>query len=132
VLGLGLTGYKVEQLLNDELGVEVELSDPNNILAFVTIGDDYDNADKLIKAMSNLSERFFGKLPPLETAAVHTFPVLPKSCLHLEKHSSLKKKVVPFSEAVGAISAESVVLYPPGIPVIAPGERIRKRALTTL
>jgi len=37
VLGLGLTGYKVEQLLNDELGVEVELSDPNNILALLPL-----------------------------------------------------------------------------------------------
>jgi len=120
VLGLGLTGYKVEQLLNDELGVEVELSDPNNILAFVTIGDDYDNADKLIKAMSNLSERFFGKLPPLETAAVHTFPVLPEVVL--------TPREAFFAENVGAISAESVVLYPPGIPVIAPGERITEES----
>jgi len=128
VLGLGLTGYKVEQLLNDELGVEVELSDPNNILAFVTIGDDYDNADKLIKAMSNLSERFFGKLPPLETAAVHTFPVLPEVVLTPREAFFAEKKVVPFSEAVGAISAESVVLYPPGIPVIAPGERITEES----
>jgi len=128
VLGLGLTGYKVEQLLNDELGVEVELSDPNNILAFVTIGDDYDNADKLIKAMSNLSERFFGKLPPLETAAVHTFPVLPEVVLTPREAFFAEKKVVPFKEAVGAISAESVVLYPPGIPVIAPGERITEES----
>jgi len=128
VLGLGLTGYKVEQLLNDELGVEVELSDPNNILAFVTIGDDYDNADKLIKAMSNLSERFFGKLPPLETAAVHTFPVLPEVVLTPREAFFAEKKVVPFREAVGAISAESVVLYPPGIPVIAPGERITEES----
>jgi ornithine decarboxylase len=128
VLGLGLTGYKVEQLLNDELGVEVELSDPNNILAFVTIGDDYDNADKLIKAMSNLSERFFGKLPPLETAAVHTFPVLPEVVLTPREAFFAEKKVIPFKEAVGAISAESVVLYPPGIPVIAPGERITEES----
>jgi len=128
VLGLGLTGYKVEQLLNDELGVEVELSDPNNILAFVTIGDDYDNADKLIKAMSNLSERFFGKLPPLETVAVHTFPVLPEVVLTPREAFFAEKKVVPFREAVGAISAESVVLYPPGIPVIAPGERIMEES----
>ncbi|HOA64775.1 MAG TPA: aminotransferase class I/II-fold pyridoxal phosphate-dependent enzyme [Coprothermobacter proteolyticus] len=128
VLGLGLTGYKVEQLLNDELGVEVELSDPNNILAFVTIGDDYDNADKLIKAMSNLSERFYGKLPPLETAAVHTFPVLPEVVLTPREAFFAEKKVVPFREAVGAISAESVVLYPPGIPVIAPGERITEES----
>jgi ornithine decarboxylase len=128
VLGLGLTGYKVEQLLNDELGVEVELSDPNNILAFVTIGDDYDNADKLIKAMSNLSERFFGKLPPLETAAVHTFPVLPEVVLTPREAFFAEKKVIPFKEAVGAISAESVVLYPPGIPVIAPGQRITEES----
>ncbi|MBK6585716.1 MAG: aminotransferase class I/II-fold pyridoxal phosphate-dependent enzyme [Coprothermobacter sp.] len=128
VLGLGLTGYKVEQLLNDELGVEVELSDPNNILAFVTSGDDYDNADKLIKAMSNVSERFFGKLPPLETAAVHTFPVLPEVVLTPREAFFAEKKVVPFREAVGAISAESVVLYPPGIPVIAPGERITEES----
>ncbi|NPV88573.1 aminotransferase class I/II-fold pyridoxal phosphate-dependent enzyme [Coprothermobacteraceae bacterium] len=123
-LGIGLTGYRVEELLNDELGVEVELSDPNNVLAFVTIGDDYENADRLIKAMSDLSERYHARLPKLETAAVHTFPELPEVVMTPREAFFAERERVPFREAVGRVSAEAVVLYPPGIPVIAPGERV--------
>jgi len=54
--------------------------------------------------------------------------VLPEVVLTPREAFFAEKKVVPFREAVGAISAESVVLYPPGIPVIAPGERITEES----
>jgi len=81
--------------------------------------------------MSNLSERFFGKLPPLETAAVHTFPVLPEVVLTPREAFFAEKKVVPFREAVGAISAESVVLILLEFPLLL-RERITEESLTTL
>lgn len=120
---LGLTGFEVYDLLRDEYNIQVELGDVNNILAIVSIGDNKESIDKLICALKDISEKYRGtkieidKTPILENPEVVLAP--------REAYYTTKKEV-PLSSTEGLISGEFIMAYPPGIPIIIPGERITK------
>ncbi len=132
VHGLGLTGYDAERILRDDHGIMVEMSDLLSILLLITIGDDDRSIERLIRGLKALPSR--GK--PSRSMA------MPRSTGDLlfageqemtprEAFSAGAKAVSP-EAAVGRISVESVTPYPPGIPVITPGERVRKDVIEYL
>ncbi|PYI55615.1 aminotransferase class I/II-fold pyridoxal phosphate-dependent enzyme [Paenibacillus flagellatus] len=122
VRGLGITGYDAEVWLRIRRNIEVELSDLYNILCLVTPGDSQETVDCLLEALAELAEahRGQGAAEPTEAA----LPDIPQLTLSPRDAFYSDTELVPFDRSAGRIMAESVYVYPPGIPVLLPGEVI--------
>jgi spermidine synthase len=123
VTDLGLSGFKVYDMLAEEYKIQVELAEPNVILAIVSLGDNEETIATLVNALNDISKRFYGKLPKKEIDFSATLKN-PKMVMTPREAYYHSKKIIPIQEASGLISAESIMIYPPGIPLCIPGELI--------
>jgi arginine/lysine/ornithine decarboxylase len=106
----------------------VELSDLYNLLCLVTPGDTVDTIEKLIAALKELSEHFYH---PDKTTQVHIrLPEIPELVLSPREAFYSATVSVPLAESAGKVIAEFIMIYPPGIPVLAPGERITEENIS--
>jgi len=126
---LGLTGFELETLLVDDYNIQVELSDFYNVLGLITLGDDEVSTCKLLDALKDISKRFFGKGKKIGES-VGKMPTIPESILIPREAFYSENNKIKFSESEGKICAEMIMAYPPGIPVIYPGERITRDIIT--
>lgn len=121
VKDLNLSGFEVYDLLYQNFGVQVELGDMYNILALISMGTTKADVDKLIKSLSIISnlEIKKDKIKDFEVKEI-----IPKVSLSPRDAFYAKKENVTLNESIGRISAESIMAYPPGIPIVSPGEII--------
>jgi len=120
----GLSGYEVDEILAKKYNIQVDCSDTFNLIAIMGIGSDMDDVQKLVSALKEISKNYKGtqknwilKIPSLATEMVMT----PR-----EVFLSHDIKKIPLAKSVGHVSAQVLTPYPPGIPVVIPGERISK------
>jgi arginine/lysine/ornithine decarboxylase len=123
--GTGLSGIEVYDLLRDEYNIQAEFGDTSNLLAYISVGDRRQEIERLIGALSEISRRF--RRPP-EKLPVHPMPATivrtsPQEAFYARKVS------VPLEQSEGRVCGETVMCYPPGIPILAPGELITKQAV---
>jgi arginine decarboxylase len=120
VKDLGLTGWEVEGILRKDFNIEVEMSDMYNILCIVTFGDTNDTLNSLVDAMRQIATRY--KVEQRTVALVKN-PSMPMLALSpRDAFYNKQTEVVPLKEAAGRIIAEFIMIYPPGIPIVMPGE----------
>lgn len=120
---LGLTGYDVENWLREEHNIEVELSDMYNILCIFTPGDTEETMGKLVEAFRHCSATYYDEQRQANDIVVKT-PDIPYLSLSPRDAFYADTEIVPFKEAAGRIIAEFIMVYPPGIPILLPGEVI--------
>lgn len=126
VADLGYTGFEIYDMLRDEYNIQVEFGDTYNILAIVSVGDTWDSLDTLVKAIEDIAvNKKRNNIFHLENIYLKNPEVIisPRDAYYTTK------SMVPLEESEGEISGESVMTYPPGIPIIAPGERINKKII---
>jgi len=128
VKDLGLTGYEVEVWLRENYNVEVELSDLYNILCIITPGDTEEETGILVHALQKLSQERIDLAKITKAAEVHV-PNIPLLALSPRDAFYSETEIVPFEESIGRVIAEFVMVYPPGIPILIPGEIISKENL---
>lgn len=121
---LGITGYDVERTLREEFNIEVELSDLYNILCIVTVGDTKETIDALLHALRRVAERHAYQTGKA-IVQVH-LPEMPKLAMSPRQAFYSETEIVRFDDAVGRTFAEMVMVYPPGIPILLPGEIVTK------
>ena len=125
---LGFTGAELEKILIDEYNIQFEMSDFYNVLGLITIGDDETSISKLLDAFKEISRKYYGKEEKVKKEFLR-MPSLPEQVLiPREAFYSAKNKIL-FNESDGKICGESIMAYPPGIPIIIPGERISKEII---
>jgi arginine decarboxylase len=122
---LGMTGYDAENWLRDRHRIEVELSDMYNILCFVTPGDNERSLDKLISALYEMAMEH-QQCGEIREIAVE-IPDIPQLSLTPRDAFLGETELVPFRESAGRIIAEFIYVYPPGIPILLPGEVISQK-----
>lgn len=125
--GLGISGFALDTMLFEEYCVNAELSDHENVLAIVTYANEKQELDRLINACINISEKYRADKIKNDTSVIKMrsgFPPLPEQCLTPRQAYFAEKKTIAWSETVGKLSGQIIAPYPPGIPVIYPGERI--------
>jgi arginine decarboxylase len=122
---LGLTGYDVENWLRDHYHIEVEMSDMYNILCLITPGDKQDSIDILLKALEELAAQHQNVNPANEFEVIN--PDIPQLSLSPRDAFYGDTETIPFKESAGRIIAEFIYVYPPGIPILLPGEVISQR-----
>lgn len=117
---LGLTGSEVYDLLRDEYNIQIEFGDTANILAYVSVGDRPHDIERLVGALSEIRRRFKRDKKGLLVfdIAKTEVKISPREAFFANHES---RSLV---ESAGYISAEMVMCYPPGIPIVAPGELI--------
>lgn len=130
VTGLGITGTEAEQHLRSRYKVQAELSDLYNVLFLLTIGDGKKEAVYLIEALRNLAADMMKKKTKRKELLQFSCPRLPKQVLLPREALFAEKEIVPFRQAQGRISAETITFYPPGIPLLGPGEKIETEMIT--
>lgn len=132
VHGLGITGYDAERFLREEHGVRVEMSDLLSVLFLITIGDDERSIARLIAGIRALPD--CRAEPPLAALQRSTGELLFAGEPELTPREAFAAEVeiVAPAAAAGRISAESITPYPPGIPIVTPGERIRPEVIDYL
>jgi len=119
-LGTGLAGIEVHDILRDEYDIQIEFGDIGNILAYVSIGDNHKNIEMLISALAEVKRRF----ARTELNIMKQEYIAPIVRAAPQEAFYNPKKMLPLAQSVGRICAEFVMCYPPGIPIIAPGEEI--------
>lgn len=119
---IGLAGIEVYDLLRDEYDIQIEFGDIGNILAIVSAGDRALEIERLISALSEIKRLYKkDKAGLFDHEYINPDVVMPpQTAFYSEKHS------VKIIESAGMICGEFVMCYPPGIPILAPGERITK------
>lgn len=124
-LDVGLAGIEVYDLLRDEYDIQIEFGDLGNILAYVSVGDRPREIERLVSALSEVRRRF-GRTKANLMAQEYIDPqvvVSPQDAFYAPKES------LPLRETEGRVCSEFVMCYPPGIPILAPGERITAEIL---
>ncbi|MDO4952933.1 MAG: aminotransferase class I/II-fold pyridoxal phosphate-dependent enzyme [Synergistaceae bacterium] len=119
-LDIGLAGIEVYDLLRDEYDIQIEFGDIGNILAYLSIGDRSQEVERLVSALAEIRRRFQKDATGM-LSQEYIDPIVlmsPQEAFYAEKIS------LPLRETEGLICSEFVMCYPPGIPVLAPGERI--------
>ncbi|MBO4688756.1 MAG: aminotransferase class I/II-fold pyridoxal phosphate-dependent enzyme [Clostridiales bacterium] len=127
-LPVGLAGIEVYDLLRDEYDIQMEFGDFGNCLAYLSVGDRVRELERLVGALSEI-RRHFGKDPLVSIPNSYIAPIV---ALSPQEAFYAKTEHVDFGSSVGRIAAESIMCYPPGIPVLAPGERITEEVLEYL
>ena len=119
-LDVGLAGIEVYDLLRDEYDIQIEFGDLGNILAYVSVGDRPREIERLVSALSEVRRRFGRSKADLMTQEYidPQVAVSPQDAFYAPKES------LPLRETAGRVCSEFVMCYPPGIPILAPGERI--------
>jgi arginine/lysine/ornithine decarboxylase len=120
---LGLTGFEVYDLFKAKYNIQLELAETYVVLAITGPGDNEDSFNLLVKAFENLSQEYYGERAPFRIPMADFFE-RPKTVIAPRDAFYGIKKSVPIQEASGEISGESIMIYPPGIPLVIPGERI--------
>ena len=124
-LGIGLAGIEVYDLLRDEYDIQIEFGDICNILAYISIGDRIQDIERLVGALADI-ERLYRKD---KTGMLTGEYISPKVECSPQKAFYAQKVSLPIEQTAGKISGEFVMCYPPGIPILAPGERITAEIL---
>ena len=122
---IGLAGTEDEALRRDEYDIQADFGDLGNILAYLSIGDRQREVERLVSALAEIKRRFsrdkstlmdFDYIDPIVAMS-------PQEAFYGEKES------LPIRETAGRVCSEFVMCYPPGIPILTPGEQITEEII---
>ena len=122
---IGLAGIEVYDILRDEYDIQIEFGDIGNILAYLSIGDRMQELERLVSALAEIRRRY--KKDPAGLLSQEY--IAPEVVCSPQEAFYSKKRSIPINESTGFVCSEFVMCYPPGIPILAPGERITEGIL---
>ncbi len=117
---IGLAGIEVYDILRDEYDIQIEFGDIGNILAYLSIGDRPQEVERLVSALAEIRRRYQKD----HSGLLNQEYIDPVVVASPQEAFYAPKKSVPLRESEGCVCSEFVMCYPPGIPILAPGERI--------
>ena len=124
-LDIGLAGIEVYDILRDEYDIQMELGDIANVLAYISIGDRERDIERLISALVEIKRKYLRDNTGMYTQEY----IEPKVAVSPQNAFYAEKEALPLMETRGRICSEFVMCYPPGIPILAPGEEITEEIL---
>jgi lysine decarboxylase len=123
VTGLGTTGFRASDWLLENHSIAMELADQRHLLAMVTLADDHETVHRLLVGLTALAQQASAisagmpSTPPAPADLVAELAMNPRDAFFAGREK------VAIEDAEGRVAAEAVVPYPPGIPILVPGER---------
>ncbi|KAL8034598.1 hypothetical protein ABFX02_12G038500 [Erythranthe guttata] len=136
VWGIGLSGYRASQLLDDKFGIVSELSSTQSFTVAFSLGTTAEHAERLVSGLNYLSSAGtlkYENIPPDQTVSSRKAPY-ENSVMSLSPRDAFfaEKTTVKFEDSAGEVCGEFICPYPPGIPVLLPGELITEKAVNYL
>lgn len=125
---LGLTGFEADEILHQQLGVTCELPLPKHLTFIITFGNTPEDIEKLIQAFTTLSP----SLPSPPSPPSLPSPPSPYLTISPREAFLAPTDTLPIQQSINRICGELICPYPPGIPVLMPGERISSEAIDYL
>lgn len=123
--GLGLTGFVVEHLLRERYAIQPEMSDLVSVVCIISLADTPESIDRLVAAFEDIARGRGGQRGAgagLRSSGAAIDPGV--QALSPREAFFAPARAIPLADAIGEVSAELVIPYPPGIPVLAPGDVI--------
>lgn len=130
VMDTGFSGRKLYDELLSKFHLQMEMASTNYVLAMTSVMDTPQGIQRLLEALEHIDRdiRLYvkeemdceSKTGEMERAIV---------CLSISEAQAEEQETILFTQSIGKISGEYVYVYPPGIPVIAPGEMITKEII---
>jgi arginine decarboxylase len=132
VTGLNLTGFAADEILTSELGIVAELPSMRHLTFMISLGNRQADIDRLIWGLNELATKY-ASISPLNLGSSDIKDqILTKMAITPRQANRSPQISVSANQAIDRISAESICPYPPGIPVLIPGEIITAEALAYL
>jgi lysine decarboxylase len=130
VAGAGWTGYDAELVLRNDFKIEDELSDWFNLVLVLSPNDDAAARERLLAGLKRISDNpRRQQRSAIETASHLLQPAIPPLAMTPRDAALGPKQAVPLGESIGRVCAESIMFYPPGIPLLMPGEQVTSEIL---
>lgn len=126
-------GFELQEALEQE-GIYAEMADPLNVLFVLPLlkagmkGPYIEAVRKLRKVARHIDGTEPSSLPATQDHS----PLLIKPALDYREMETMRKSFVPLAQSAGSICAETLIPYPPGVPLLMPGEIITEAALEKL
>ena len=124
-----LSGPELSDLLRSQYELEMEMDSEHYVTAITTVADTEEGLDRLAKALTGMDAGLERKP---EQVAQPFAAWKNEAVLRIGEAAEAEKKSIPLVGSEGSVSAEFVYLYPPGIPLLVPGERISGELLERL
>lgn len=116
---IAMTGTKLGTVLQEEYGQMMEMAGGNYVIAMTSIADSKEAFEALYQAMESIDERLIDLEEKVDTSLYRTLPERKMNIAEAREH---KRQDVIFGDAIGRISGDYIYIYPPGIPIVTPGE----------
>jgi arginine decarboxylase len=132
---LGDTGWQLETALRDGYGIAVEAADTLNVVLNVTHGDSREDLERLVAALKDYAARRDATASEAGAACLSLMANPPRfTRQELSPHDAFfaRSVALPLAGCVGRVSAEIITPYPPGIPVLGPGELVSDECVAYL
>ncbi|HBF68861.1 MAG TPA: agmatine deiminase [Firmicutes bacterium] len=124
---LDINGFDLYQLLKKDYSIQMELAETYVVMGVLAIGNNKTQIDRLVKALKDISSKHYSKKHVYQK---HAFGIeFPFQLLRPRAAFHAPGKKVLLKDAINSISKESIMIYPPGIPLIVPGEVFTKELI---
>lgn len=123
------SGEELGKILREKYNLEMEMCGADYVIAITTIFDTQEGLDRLEKAFLEIDRDVSRKKGDRGNIQENWEDSHPPICMALSEAMDGKKELLLLSDCTGRISAEFIYLYPPGIPIVVPGERIEKEVV---
>jgi arginine/lysine/ornithine decarboxylase len=126
-----LSGQQLQELLRNRYELELEMASGNYALAMTSLMDTQEGFDRLAQALQEIDHSLVGTQPvaPLTPRDIYRAR---KKRMELHEAEESPHTLLPLQAAVGHTSADYIYLYPPGIPIIVPGEELDEQTITAV
>ena len=128
---LTISGFDVYKILKDKYKIQIELAETYVFLLLFTVGSKLSDVDYLVKCLKKISQKYF-KEDLVYSEDHHYMKNFPELVLRPREAYHADLKVVKLPQALNKISKEMIMIYPPGIPLIIPGERFTSEVINEL
>lgn len=131
-----ISGAELDRILREKYHLELEMCCADHVVAITAVGDREEGFDRLKKALLELDEELAEKVedPDLESNLEWSSRVTSRPEVEMTIYEGITgpKETVSIGNSVGKVSGEFVYIYPPGIPIVAPGEMLLPSLVRTI
>lgn len=125
-----INGNELAKILREQYKIEVEMANTNYVIAMTSICDKKESFERLIKALKQIDKNLEYKYNKEDVT--HTNKYMPQKSFEISNVKNSKSIFLNYKETLGKTINEYIWIYPPGIPIIAPGEIIDERIIEIL
>lgn len=126
-----LDGFAVQQMM-EEHGIFPELADTSHVLLAASAGTSARDLDALARLLESIEPGVKSRKERIIQAGTVSSHYIRETVLPMHEVVDLPRETLPLEQAMGRVVVEMVVPYPPGIPILVPGERIDEQSMSML